>query len=245
MSETDPGNTARMPELEHEYGRVSVLDIETLTSEEVAFWKEKLLAFLRGLSDETFRKRFSTMPNEPTINRLSRDYENNDIPRKIVVVEREDQIIAAATLIDFSSKSIEVDTDSVAEIAVTVADDEQGQNLGTTLVDKTVALAVQDGKTHIYTSFEKSNKQSRKLFNRISAVSGLVNVAGKTNLEDRFWRLPNAIASEHIELEQKMQIYCGDIPADSETETEIVREKRRTALEKLVAWVLSKKITKS
>ena len=151
----------------------------------------------------------------------------------MVLLTYESTLIGAASIFDyklrerFGAEEI-IDADHVVELSVTIADGFQGQGLGAELLQIAAQAAADDGKTHVYTSFNPENDRSRKL---VQSVLGSANiVAGMNNIEDKFWRLPNVSSREQVHLERVMQKFCGDIEqvdTDQETDAALLTDKVR------------------
>ncbi|MEZ6330814.1 MAG: GNAT family N-acetyltransferase [Candidatus Saccharimonadales bacterium] len=131
----------------------------------------------------------------------------------MLLLLHEAKLIGACSIFDYPLRdsmgsSTVIDTDDVVELAVTISDEQQGKKLGTVLLEQAVQVAGADGKTHVYTSFNSSNDRSRRLAERILGSANIV--AGKDNLQDKFWRIPGVPADDYMILENAMRLYCGD-----------------------------------
>lgn len=197
-------------EQEQQTAELLVIDSADVSPEEVEFWREAGLVFLRDLSKDSFQLRFGTQkPDDDEQLQKIVDYfvlrkENH---HQMLLILHKDRLIAAASLFDYCLKDAE-NSDTVVEISVTVADGMQGQSLGSILISEAVYAAVMAGKTHAYTSFNQGNEKSRRVVTRILGTANLV--AGQSNLCDKFWRLPGVDTKLHEDLEIKMKYFCGD-----------------------------------
>lgn len=131
----------------------------------------------------------------------------------MVLLTYNNTLIGAASVFDYRLRERHggdvVDTTHVAELSFTVADGYQGRGLGSELLRRAAQAAADDGKTHIYTSFNPENDASRYIVGTVLGNESIV--AGSRNLEDRFWRLPNVSPSDYVDIELAMQRFCGDI----------------------------------
>jgi RimJ/RimL family protein N-acetyltransferase len=120
-------------------------------------------AFLESLSHETRRRRFLT-PSATVGEAVVRHFTFFD-PRQRLVV--------AATKPDGSGEQIVGLTDvailgtGLAEIAVVVADEHQGQGVGALLTEAAASLAARQGATHLKAELLPENRAMMRLMERI------------------------------------------------------------------------------
>ena len=191
-------------ESEQSVAEILLVDSNEVTPEEAMFWRDAGLIFLKNLSKESFRLRFgSPKPEEDTGLIPVVDYFvfSQQHHHKMLLLLHEAKLIGACSIFDYPLRdsmgsSTVINTDDVVELAVTISDEQQGKKLGTVLLEQAVQVAGADGKTHVYTSFNSDNDRSRRLVERILGSANIV--AGKDNLQDKFWRIPGVPADDYM-----------------------------------------------
>ena len=121
-----------------------------------------LTAFFDRLSQETLRQRFFTVsaPSETQIEEFC-DSENPEQRFTLLVyrgMEGEPEVIAAATYA--------VEKENSAEFAVAVADEYQGEGLGSVLLERLATVAAQHGITHFSALTQDQNRAMLEVFRR-------------------------------------------------------------------------------
>jgi acetyltransferase len=132
--------------------------------------------FLEALSPESRRRRFlSPMPvvGETAV----RHFTFFDLPRRLVV--------AALTPLDghealVGLADVALLETGLAEIAVVVADDQQGRGVGKLLSEAAAALAAQHGATHLKAELLEENVPMRKLMERLGPTVSTFEGSGRT-----------------------------------------------------------------
>jgi len=223
--DVNPGGV-ESPEIESNYADLLIVDSKFVTQAEAEQWHAAGLEFLSNLSEESFQLRFgSPKPHEveglvPLVDYFAFSKKNH---HQMILLTLEDELIGAASIFDYRLRERNgatevIDVEHVVELSVTVSDDYQGQGLGPQLLQAAAEAAVDAGKTHVYTSFNPENDRSRQL---VQSVLGSANiVAGKYNITDKFWRLPNVSSKEYSEIELSMKLFCGDAEQTEESAEE-------------------------
>lgn len=124
---------------------------------------QRVRAFLDGLSDETRHRRFFTaMPTVPE--RVVRHFTYFD-PRKRLVVTAVTMIGGSEEIVGLADVAL-LET-GVAELAVVVDDDVQGQGVGKLLTEVIASLAVRQGATHLRAELLEHNVAMLRLMERL------------------------------------------------------------------------------
>jgi acetyltransferase len=132
--------------------------------------------FLETLSPESRRKRFLTpMPvvGEGTV----RHFTFYDLPRRLVVAALA-PLDGHEALVGLADVAL-LDT-GLAEIAVVVADDQQGRGLGKLLSEAAAAVGAQHGATHLKAELLEENVAMRKLMERLGPTVSTLEGSGLT-----------------------------------------------------------------
>ena len=173
MVATDPGALLATT---HQAGDGQRVRLRLTRASDDAFVRD----FLEGLSPESRRRRFMS-PLPVVSQRIVRHFTRYDTRSRLVVAAMA-PIGGRETLLGLADVVL-LET-GLAEIAVVVADDQQGQGVGKLLSEAAAALATRQGATHLKAELLEENVAMRRLMERLGPTVRTVE-AGSTTLYTR------------------------------------------------------------